>query len=197
MYFFCVQLLEIAQVPDEHVCTLHYIVLFGLMSGKCWWLFFLSSFFPGEWIQVNWEVQDLQYQQPVRKLCCLSICLWLGISRLLTASGNRWVNLKAIKRLVEAEALKMEIIPNPKVCHLWFCVYLPRSILSIGIYQSSWYSQEVDGVKVLQLETAAGAAIRVFNSSRNMMGCCSIFVSFKCCALTPLLYLVLWKSNWH
>jgi hypothetical protein len=30
-----------------------------------------------------------------------------------------------------------------------------------------------------------------------MMGCCPIFVSFKCCALTPLLYLVLWKSNWH
>ncbi|KAJ8492943.1 hypothetical protein OPV22_014664 [Ensete ventricosum] len=46
-----------------------------------------------------------------------------------------WVNLKAIKRLVEADALKMEIIPNPK---------------------------EVDGVKVLQLETAAGAAIRFF-----------------------------------
>ncbi|TXG69833.1 hypothetical protein EZV62_004768 [Acer yangbiense] len=48
----------------------------------------------------------------------------------------RWVNLKAIKRLVEADALKMEIIPNPK---------------------------EVEGVKVLQLETAAGAAIRFFD----------------------------------
>ncbi|KAE9450140.1 hypothetical protein C3L33_17953, partial [Rhododendron williamsianum] len=47
-----------------------------------------------------------------------------------------WVNLKAIKRLVEADALKMEIIPNPK---------------------------EVDGIKVLQLETAAGAAIRFFD----------------------------------
>uniref|UniRef100_A0A0E0EUN9 UTP--glucose-1-phosphate uridylyltransferase n=1 Tax=Oryza meridionalis TaxID=40149 RepID=A0A0E0EUN9_9ORYZ len=44
----------------------------------------------------------------------------------------------AIKRLVEAEALKMEIIPNPK---------------------------EVDGVKVLQLETAAGAAIRFFEKA--------------------------------
>ncbi|ONM23384.1 UTP--glucose-1-phosphate uridylyltransferase 1 [Zea mays] len=51
---------------------------------------------------------------------------------------NRWVNLKAVKRLVEAEALKMEIIPNPK---------------------------EVDGVKVLQLETAAGAAIRFFDKA--------------------------------
>ncbi|RDX58502.1 UTP--glucose-1-phosphate uridylyltransferase [Mucuna pruriens] len=50
----------------------------------------------------------------------------------------RWVNLKAIKRLVEADALKMEIIPNPK---------------------------EVDGVKVLQLETAAGAAIRFFDKA--------------------------------
>lgn len=51
-------------------------------------------------------------------------------------TNNIWVNLKAIKRLVEADALKMEIIPNPK---------------------------EVNGVKVLQLETAAGAAIRFFD----------------------------------
>jgi len=28
---------------------------------------------------------------------------------------SRWVSLKAIKRLVEADALQMEIIPNPKV----------------------------------------------------------------------------------
>jgi UDP-N-acetylglucosamine pyrophosphorylase len=51
-------------------------------------------------------------------------------------TNNMWVSLKAIKRLVEADALQMEIIPNPK---------------------------EVDSVKVLQLETAAGAAIRVSN----------------------------------
>ncbi|XP_071914485.1 UTP--glucose-1-phosphate uridylyltransferase-like isoform X3 [Coffea arabica] len=29
--------------------------------------------------------------------------------------NNLWVNLKAIKRLVQKSALKMEIIPNPKV----------------------------------------------------------------------------------
>ncbi|KAJ0966769.1 hypothetical protein J5N97_023686 [Dioscorea zingiberensis] len=51
-------------------------------------------------------------------------------------TNNLWVNLKAIKRLVEADALKMEIIPNPKA---------------------------MNGVKVLQLETAAGAAIRFFD----------------------------------
>ncbi|KAK8614974.1 hypothetical protein V6N13_068760 [Hibiscus sabdariffa] len=51
-------------------------------------------------------------------------------------TNNLWLNLKAVKRLVEADALKMEIIPNPK---------------------------EVEGVKVLQLETAAGAAIRFFD----------------------------------
>ena len=33
----------------------------------------------------------------------------------ITYNYTRWVNLKAIKRLVEADALKMEIIPNPKV----------------------------------------------------------------------------------
>lgn len=33
---------------------------------------------------------------------------------------GRWVNLNAIKRLVEGDALKMEIIPNPKVgCYLF------------------------------------------------------------------------------
>nr|KAJ0204358.1 hypothetical protein LSAT_V11C500292440 [Lactuca sativa] len=49
------------------------------------------------------------------------------------AGSNRWVNMNAIKRLVQADALKMEIIPNPK---------------------------EVEGIKVLQLETATGAAIK-------------------------------------
>ncbi|KAL0549199.1 hypothetical protein IC582_013680 [Cucumis melo] len=78
-----VQLLEIAQVPDEHVNEFKSIQKFKIFN-----------------------------------------------------TNNLWVNLKAIKRLVEANALKMEIIPNPK---------------------------EVDGIKVLQLETAAGAAIRFFD----------------------------------
>lgn len=78
-----VQLLEIAQVPDEHVGEFKSIEKFKIFN-----------------------------------------------------SNNLWVNLKAIKRLAEADALHMEIIPNPK---------------------------EVDGVKVMQLETAAGAAIRFFD----------------------------------
>ncbi|GMJ09834.1 hypothetical protein HRI_004652600 [Hibiscus trionum] len=57
-------------------------------------------------------------------------------------TNNLWVNLNAIKRLVEADALKMEIIPNPK---------------------------EVEGVKVLQLETAAGAAIRFFGNAIDLL----------------------------
>lgn len=78
-----VQLLEIAQVPEEHVGEFKSIEKFKIFN-----------------------------------------------------TNNLWVNLKAIKRLVESDALKTEIIPNPK---------------------------EVDGVKVLQLETAAGAAIRFFD----------------------------------
>ncbi|XP_057971461.1 UTP--glucose-1-phosphate uridylyltransferase [Malania oleifera] len=78
-----VQLLEIAQVPDEHVNEFKSIEKFKIFN-----------------------------------------------------TNNLWVNLKAIKRLVEADALKMEIIPNPK---------------------------EVNGIKVLQLETAAGAAIKFFD----------------------------------
>ncbi|GJP51765.1 hypothetical protein CLOM_g10908, partial [Closterium sp. NIES-68] len=51
-------------------------------------------------------------------------------------TNNIWLNLAAIKRLVESDALKLDIIPNPKV---------------------------VDGVEVLQLETAAGAAMKFFD----------------------------------
>nr|XP_023870341.1 UTP--glucose-1-phosphate uridylyltransferase [Quercus suber]POE88824.1 utp--glucose-1-phosphate uridylyltransferase [Quercus suber] len=80
-----VQLLEIAQVPDEHVNEFKSIEKFKIFN-----------------------------------------------------TNNLWANLKAIKRLVEADALKMEIIPNPK---------------------------EVEGIKVLQLETAAGAAIRFFDNA--------------------------------
>uniref|UniRef100_A0A7N0UWV3 UTP--glucose-1-phosphate uridylyltransferase n=1 Tax=Kalanchoe fedtschenkoi TaxID=63787 RepID=A0A7N0UWV3_KALFE len=80
-----VQLLEIAQVPDEHVNEFKSIEKFKIFN-----------------------------------------------------TNNLWVNLGAIKRLVEADALKMEIIPNPK---------------------------EVEGFKVLQLETAAGAAIRFFDNA--------------------------------
>nr|WBR49967.1 UDP-glucose pyrophosphorylase [Codonopsis pilosula] len=80
-----VQLLEIAQVPDEHVNEFKSIEKFKIFN-----------------------------------------------------TNNLWVNLNAIKRLVQADALKMEIIPNPK---------------------------EVDGIKVLQLETAAGAAIKFFDHS--------------------------------
>ncbi|KAI8536608.1 hypothetical protein RHMOL_Rhmol10G0271100 [Rhododendron molle] len=86
-----VQLLEIAQVPDEH------------------------------------HIAQLHHPQ-------FSVVPISGDDTQITSVG--WVNLKAIKRLVEADALKMEIIPNPK---------------------------EVDGIKVLQLETAAGAAIRFFD----------------------------------
>ncbi|KAH0944224.1 hypothetical protein HID58_003861 [Brassica napus] len=84
-----VQLLEIAQVPDEH--------------GKL----------------------SMNSNQ-------------LRSSRYSTQTTYGLTFLKAIKKLVEADALKMEIIPNPK---------------------------EVDGVKVLQLETAAGAAIRFFDNA--------------------------------
>ncbi|GJT83474.1 UTP--glucose-1-phosphate uridylyltransferase [Tanacetum coccineum] len=80
-----VQLLEIAQVPDEHVNEFKSIEKFKIFN-----------------------------------------------------TNNLWVNLKAIKRLVQADALKMEIIPNPK---------------------------EVNGVKVLQLETAAGAAIKFYDNA--------------------------------
>eukprot|EP00270_Netrium_digitus_P008485 TRINITY_DN253_c0_g1_i1.p1 TRINITY_DN253_c0_g1~~TRINITY_DN253_c0_g1_i1.p1 ORF type:complete len:469 (+),score=156.18 TRINITY_DN253_c0_g1_i1:59-1465(+) len=70
-------------------------------------------------------------------------------------TNNMWLNLKAINRLVQEDALKMEIIPNPK---------------------------EVDGVKVLQLETAAGAAIRFFNKAIGVNVPRSRFLPVKACS---------------
>lgn len=51
-------------------------------------------------------------------------------------TNNLWAGLKAIRRLIDAKALTMEIIVNPK--HLGH------------------------GLNVIQLETAAGAAIKNF-----------------------------------
>ncbi|MCD7454456.1 UTP-glucose-1-phosphate uridylyltransferase [Datura stramonium] len=77
-----VQLLEIAQVPDQHVSHASSISS-------------IAFCFDALHLTVMNTDEDCQ----------------------------KWVNLKAIKRLPEADALKMEIIPNPK---------------------------EVDGIKVLQ-----------------------------------------------
>ncbi|XP_052195053.1 UTP--glucose-1-phosphate uridylyltransferase isoform X1 [Diospyros lotus] len=69
-----VQLLEIAQVPDEHVNEFKSIEKFKIFN-----------------------------------------------------TNNLWVNLNAIKRLVEANALKMEIIPNPKFFEHAIGINVPRS----------------------------------------------------------------------
>ncbi|KAA8896553.1 hypothetical protein TRICI_006863 [Trichomonascus ciferrii] len=60
-------------------------------------------------------------------------------------TNNLWINLKAIKRVVENNELAMEIIPNSKT--------VQQGNTEIG---------------VLQLETAAGAAIRHFKGSHGV-----------------------------
>ncbi|KHN08769.1 UTP--glucose-1-phosphate uridylyltransferase [Glycine soja] len=80
-------------------------------------------------------------------------------------TNNLWVNLKAVKRLVEADALKMEIIPNPK---------------------------EVDGVKVLQLENAAGATIRFFDKAIGINVPRSRFLPVKATSDLLLLFVLQW-----
>ncbi|WZZ38508.1 hypothetical protein YC2023_034767 [Brassica napus] len=63
-------------------------------------------------------------------------------------TNNLWVNLKAIKKLVEADALKMEIIPNPKVlifysyhaARLGYCK-LQLCVISLKLFSGSRWSQ--------------------------------------------------------
>ncbi|CAK9437266.1 uncharacterized protein LODBEIA_P16440 [Lodderomyces beijingensis] len=71
-------------------------------------------------------------------------------------TNNLWINLRAIKRLVEANAIEAEIIPNQKI---------------IG-----------NDVNVLQLETAVGAAIRHFKGAHGVVVPRSRFLPVKTCS---------------
>lgn len=74
-------------------------------------------------------------------------------------TNNLWINLKAVKRLVESGTLEMEIIPNAK------------TIVRDG-----------HDINVLQLETACGAAIRHFNGAHGVVVPRSRFLPVKTCS---------------
>ncbi|CDZ98847.1 utp-glucose-1-phosphate uridylyltransferase [Phaffia rhodozyma] len=71
-------------------------------------------------------------------------------------TNNLWVNLKAVKRVMEEEELSMEIIVNNKVTD--------------------------DGRAVLQLETAVGAAIKHFRNAKGINVPRNRFLPVKSCS---------------
>ncbi|SCU97516.1 LAMI_0F10374g1_1 [Lachancea mirantina] len=74
-------------------------------------------------------------------------------------TNNLWINLRAVKRLVESSSLQMEIIPNQK------------TIVRGG-----------HDINVLQLETACGAAIRHFKGAHGVVVPRSRFLPVKTCS---------------
>ncbi|CCH62174.1 hypothetical protein TBLA_0G02340 [Henningerozyma blattae CBS 6284] len=74
-------------------------------------------------------------------------------------TNNLWINLKAIKKLVESSSLQMEIIPNQKTI-----------------------SRDGQEINVLQLETACGAAIRHFNGAHGVVVPRTRFLPVKTCS---------------
>lgn len=74
-------------------------------------------------------------------------------------TNNLWINLRAIKRLVESQALSMEIIPNQKTI-----------------------TRNGHEINVLQLETACGAAIRHFKGAHGVVVPRSRFLPVKTCS---------------
>jgi UTP--glucose-1-phosphate uridylyltransferase len=74
-------------------------------------------------------------------------------------TNNLWINLRAIKRLVEANAIQAEIISNEKVI-----------------------TKGSSDVTVLQLETAVGAAIRHFEGAHGVVVPRSRFLPVKTCS---------------
>jgi UTP--glucose-1-phosphate uridylyltransferase len=75
-------------------------------------------------------------------------------------TNNLWINLKAIKRLIESNSIQSEIIPNGKAI-------------------TNAQGQEVN---VLQLETAVGAAIRHFDGAHGVVVPRSRFLPVKTCS---------------
>jgi len=71
-------------------------------------------------------------------------------------TNNLWVNLKALKRVMEQEGMDLEIIINPK--------------------------DTEDGKAVIQLETAAGAAIKHFKGAHGVNVPRSRFLPVKSCS---------------
>ena len=74
-------------------------------------------------------------------------------------TNNLWINLRAIKRLVEQNAIESEIIPNQKTI-----------------------VRGKDEISVLQLETAVGAAIRHFEGAHGVVVPRSRFLPVKTCS---------------
>jgi len=71
-------------------------------------------------------------------------------------TNNLWINLKALKRVMDSEGMELEIIINPKVTD--------------------------DGQSVIQLETAAGAAIKHFKNAHGINVPRSRFLPVKSCS---------------
>ncbi|KAI0790628.1 UTP-glucose-1-phosphate uridylyltransferase [Abortiporus biennis] len=79
-------------------------------------------------------------------------------------TNNLWINLPALKRIMESDGIELDIIVNPKVTD--------------------------DGHSVIQLETAAGAAIKHFKNAHGINVPRSRFLPVKSCS-----DLLLIKSN--
>ncbi|KAI0373394.1 UTP-glucose-1-phosphate uridylyltransferase [Pilatotrama ljubarskyi] len=71
-------------------------------------------------------------------------------------TNNLWIDLRALKRVMENEGMELDIIVNPKTTD--------------------------DGQAVLQLETAAGAAIKHFNNAHGVNVPRSRFLPVKSCS---------------
>jgi len=71
-------------------------------------------------------------------------------------TNNLWINLKALKRIIETEGMDLDIIVNPKTTD--------------------------DGQAVVQLETAAGAAIKLFKNAHGINVPRNRFLPVKSCS---------------
>ena len=80
-------------------------------------------------------------------------------------TNNLWVSLRAVDRVLTEDTLKMEVIVNPKVCVLGGRHMLTFAVIVSLIVTLDWIKTLDNGVNVIQLETAAGSAIKSFNGA--------------------------------
>lgn len=111
-----IQLLEIAQVADEHVSLFTTVSFFSICIMLILMLISYSNY-PCRSLSSSRSTSSKSSTPTTCMLFTLQDwrLILLQVPMYDSFFSCRWVNLQAIKRLVDADALQMEIIPNPKV----------------------------------------------------------------------------------
>ena len=92
------------------------------------------------------------------------VMLYVSFAVRIFNTNNLWVSLRAVDRLLANDSLKMEVIVNTKVC-VCVCMCVCGATYTTDVHFGFGFQTLDSGVNVIQLETAAGSAIKNFSGA--------------------------------